>query len=413
MTATLVLLLLLVAAAPAATAQDLDLLIKNGRVIDPRNGIDAAMDVGIAGDTIAVVAPGIDRARGAIVIDAAGLLVTPGLIDMHVHAFHGTEEDAYIGNSYTSVPPDAFTFRSGVTTAVDVGSAGRRTIDTFIDQTVNHSRTRVLAFLNIVGHGMKGGVIEQDLADMDPALTAQAALEYPDVVVGIKLAHFEGRDWLPTDRAVEAGRLADLPVMIDFGRAEPPLSLEELFFDHLRPGDIFTHTYGNVSRRESIVDSAAARLKPFVLEARQRGIVFDVGHGGSSFAYSVASIATRDGLWPDVISTDLHAESMNAGLKDLANLMSKFLALGMPLPEVIRAATWTPAQVIRREDIGHLSVGAEADVAVLRLREGEFGLADSRGYRLAASRKLEAELTIRAGEVVWDLNGLSRPGFEP
>ena len=406
---TLLFTLLLVVAAMPAAAQDLDLLIKNGHVIDPKNGIDAVMDVGIADGRIAAVESGIDAARAAAVIDAAGLYVTPGLIDMHVHVFQGTEEDAYISNSFTSVPADAFTFRTGVTTAVDVGSAGWRNIDTFIDQTVNHSATRILAFLNIVGRGMKGGAIEQDLRDMDPKLTAMTALKYPDVVVGVKLAHYEGPDWTPTDLAVEAGRQADVPVMIDFGRAEPPLSLEELFFDHLRPGDIFTHVYGNVSRRESIV--ADGVLRPFVLEAQKRGIVFDVGHGGSSFAYAVAAPAVRAGLWPNTISTDLHAESMNAGMKDLSNVMSKFLALGMPLTDVIRATTWAPAQAIKRPALGHLDVGAEADVAVLRLREGDFGLTDSRGFRLPASKKLEAELTVRAGEVVWDLNGLSRPDF--
>lgn len=399
---------LLLAVLPTS-AQQLDLLIRNGHVIDPKNGIDAVMDVGISGDTIAVVAADVPASEAGVVIDASGLYVTPGLIDMHVHVFHGTEADAYLSNSYTSVPADGFTLRSGVTTAVDVGSAGWRNIDRFIDQSVDRSVTRILSFLNIVGAGMKGGTAEQNLDDMNPEQTAAAALAHPDVVVGIKLAHFEGPDWTPTVRTVEAGRRADLPVMIDFGRSEPPLPLEELFFDHMRPGDVFTHVYGNVSRRESIVEDG--RLRPFVLEARDRGIVFDVGHGGSSFAYAVAAPATRAGLWPHTISTDLHAESMNAGMKDLANVMSKFLSLEMPLPEVIRAATWTPAQVIGRRDLGNLDVGAEADVALLRLREGDFGLVDARGYRLPARRRLEAEVTVRAGQVVWDLNGVSRPAF--
>ena len=396
-------------AAVPLSAQEFDLLVKNGHVIDPKNGIDGVMDVAITDGRIAAVRRDIPPESAASVVDASGLYVTPGLIDMHVHVFHGTEEDAYLSNSYTSVPPDGFTFRSGVTTAVDVGSAGWRNIDTFIEHTVRHSATRILAFLNIVGHGMKGGAVEQNLSDMDPERTAEAARKYSDVVVGIKLAHFEGRDWTPTERTVEAGRLAELPVMIDFGRAEPPLSLETLFVEHLRPGDIFTHAYGNVSRREAIVESG--RLRPFVLEAQERGIVFDVGHGGSSFAYAVAVPATEAGFWPDVISTDLHAESMNAGMKDLTNVMSKFLMFGMPIREVIRAATWTPAQVIGRPELGHMDIGAPADVAVLRLREGEFGLTDARGYRLPAPELLEAELTLREGEVVWDRNGLSRPPF--
>ncbi len=389
-----------------AMAQELDLLIDDGHVIDPKNGVDAVMDVGIKDGKIAEVAPEISPDRAQAVVDASGLFVTPGLIDMHVHVFHGTEQDNYISNSFTSVPPDAFTFRSGVTTAVDVGSAGWRNIREFIAQTVDNSDTRVLAFLNIVGAGMKGGAIEQNLTDMDPKLTAMTARRHADVVVGVKLAHYEGHDWEPTDRAVQAGRMADVPVMIDFGSADPPLPIEELFFEHLRPGDVFTHAYAHLNGRQSIVDDNG-ELRPFILDAQERGIVFDVGHGGGSFMYSAGVPATRAGLWPDVISTDLHTGSMNAGMKDVANVMSKFLNLGMPLADVIEATSWRPAQVIKRTELGHLDVGAEADVAVFRLREGAFGFVDTRGYRQPGDRKLEAELTLRAGRVVWDLNGIS------
>jgi len=387
-------------------AQDLDILIKGGHVIDPLNGIDGVMDVGIAEDTIAVVGPDIPGSRAARLVEAAGYLVTPGLIDMHVHVFHGTEPDAYISNSFTSVPPDAFTFRSGVTTAVDVGSAGWRNFKQFVEQTVARSRTRVLAFLNIVGVGMKGGPLEQNLNDMDPKMTALVAMQYPDVVVGVKLAHYEGYDWTPTDLAVEAGTLADVPVMVDFGSANPPLPLEELFLEHLRPGDIFTHAFADLATREAIVDSNEV-LRSFVGEARGRGIVFDVGHGGLSFSYTQAVPAARQGFWPDVISTDLHTGSMNGAMKDLTNVMSKFLALGMPLQEVVRGTTSNPARVIKRPDLGHLGVGAVADVAVFKLREGDFGFVDVYGARRSGTQKLEAELTVREGRVVWDLNGLS------
>lgn len=393
-----------------AAAQDLDLLIENGHVIDPKNGIDGVMDVGIADGRIADVSPDIDAARADRVVDASGLYVTPGIIDLHVHAFHGTEPDAYISNSFTSVPPDAFTFRAGVTTAVDVGSAGWRNMRTFVEQTVNHADTRVLAFVNIVGSGMKGGAVEQNLRDMDPKLTAMAVEKYPEIVVGVKLAHYMGHDWTPTDRAVAAGEQAGVPVMVDFGGAEPKLPIRELFFDHLRPGDIFTHAYANLDTRESVVD-AAGRFQPFVLDAQERGIVFDVGHGGGSFFYSAAVPATQAGFWPDVISTDLHTGSMNGGMKDMANVMSKFLSLGMSLPDAIRASTWTPAQVIQRTELGNLDVGAEADVAVFRLHEGEFGYADVDDVVLHGDRKLEAELTLRAGRVVWDLNGISMPAW--
>ncbi len=404
--ATIMVLFAIGAASSGASAQELDMLIDNGHVIDPKNGIDAVMDVGILDGRIAEVALDIAPSRAETVVDASGLYVTPGLVDMHVHVFHGTEQDNYIGNSFTSVPPDAFTFRSGVTTAVDVGSSGWRNIRDFIAQTVDNSDTRVLAFLNIVGTGMKGGAIEQNLTDMDPKLTAMTARRHSDVVVGVKLAHYEGHDWEPTDRAVEAGRQAGLPVMIDFGSADPPLAIEDLFFDHLRPGDIFTHAYANLNGRQSIVDENGT-LRPFILDAQQRGIVFDVGHGGGSFMYSAAVPATEAGFWPDVISTDLHTGSMNGGMKTVANVMSKFLILGMPLVDVIEATSWAPAQVIQRTELGHLDVGAEADLAVFRLREGDFGFLDTRGYRLPGSEKLEAELTLRAGRVVWDLNGIA------
>lgn len=402
----------MIVTAASGYAQDLDLLIEGGHVIDPKNGVDGVMDVGIADGMIAEVSANIPAARAEQVVDASGLYVTPGLIDLHVHVFHGTEPDAYISNSFTSVPPDAFTFRSGVTTAVDVGSAGWRNIKTFIEQTVENSDTRVLAFLNIVGSGMKGGPIEQDLNDMDPKLTAMAAQEHDDIVVGIKLAHYSGHDWEPTDRAVEAGRRADVPVMIDFGGATPMLSIEELFFDHLRPGDIFTHTFAELSSRESIVDDG--KLHAFVPKAQKRGIIFDVGHGGGSFMYTQAVPATRAGFWPNTISTDLHTGSMNDGMKDLTNVMSKFLNLGMSLQDVIERTTWAPAQVIRRTDLGNLDVGAPADVALLALEEGEFGFLDVRNVRMPGTSKLVAELTIRDGEVVWDLNGRAgTPWSEP
>ena len=386
---------------------DLDLLLAGGHVLDPKNGVRGGVrDVGIADGRIAEVAESIDPARAAQVVDVSGLYVAPGLIDMHAHVFHGTVPDQYLANSYGSLPPDGFAFRSGVTTIVDTGGPGWRTLRMFIEQTVDHSETRVLAFLNIVGQGMKGEPIEQDLTDMDPKLTAMAAGLHADVVVGVKLAHYLGPDWTPVERAVEAGRQAGIPVMIDFGRSEPPLPLRELFMDYLRPGDIFTHAYAAVSRRESIVEDGV--LRPFALEAAERGVLFDVGHGGGSFSYSVAVPATKAGLWPHTISTDLHTGSMNHGMKDMANVMSKFLNLGMPLEEVVRASTWSPAQAIQRDELGNLDAGAEADVTVFRVLEGAFGFWDVEGYRMDGSRKIEVELTLRAGRVAWDLNGISK-----
>jgi dihydroorotase len=245
---------------------------------------------------------------------------------------------------------------------------------------------------------------------MDAKLTALRARQFADYVVGIKVAHYQGPEWLPVDRAVEAGKLAGVPVMVDFGGNEPPLPLGELLLEHLRPGDILTHMYAHVRGRMPLVN-AQGQLESFAPAARKRGIIFDVGHGGGSFLFRQAVPALKQGFVPDTISTDLHIGSMNAGMKDQLNVMSKLLNLGLSLEDVIAKSTWRPAQVIRREALGHLSPGVAADITVLRLREGQFGFIDTRGARMNGTRKLECELTVRAGRVVWDLNGLAAPDW--
>ena len=391
-------------------AQDpqFDLLIRNGHVIDPRNSIDGVMDVAVAGGKIARVAAGIDPAAARRVADATGFYVVPGLIDIHAHVFYGTEKDGYLSNSDTAVQPDTHSFRSGQTTLVDAGGAGWRNFLQFKEQVIDRSRTRVLSFLNIVGSGMKGGPVEQDLSDMDAKLTTMRILQHPTLIVGIKVAHYTGPEWDPVTRAVEAGRDANVPVMVDFGGHTPPLALESLLLKHLRPGDILTHMYAHVSGRIPIVDDAG-KVRPFVWDARKRGVIFDAGHGGGSFLFRQAVPAMAQGFGPDVISTDLHTGSMNGGMKDILNTMSKFLNMGMPLQAVVRSNTSRAAEVIKRPDLGHLGVGAEADVAVLNVRRGTFGFVDIAGGRLPGDRKLECELTVKAGQVVWDLNGISRP----
>ncbi len=403
----LILIFTLLVQSLAADAQELDILLKGGHVIDPKNNIDAVMDIGITDGKIAQVASKIPEKNAEKVINVDGLYVTPGLIDMHVHVFQGNEPGSYIANGATSVAPDGFTFRSGVTTVVDAGSSGWRNFRQFKEQTIDKADTRVLALLNIVGTGMYGRFEEQDTSDMNPVMTAHMINElYPDILVGIKAAHYWG-DFTQVDLAVKAGKLADVPVMVDFGEHDPPLSIESLYMEHLRPGDIFTHTYAyGPTQRETVVDEND-QVKAFVLEAQKKGIIFDVGHGGGAFSWRQAAPAIEQGFIANVISTDLHTQSMNGGMKDLSNLLSKFMAMGVSLPDVIMRASWTPAQVIDREELGHLSVGAEADVAVFRLREGDFGFVDVRKTILHGKQKLETELTLRAGNVVWDLNGIS------
>lgn len=395
----------------ASHAQTYSVLIKGGTVIDPKNNVNQVMDVGIFEGKIKKVAKDIDPKEARQVVDAKGMYVTPGLIDIHGHVFFGTEPNHYLSNGLVALPPDGFTFRVGVTTIVDAGGAGWDSFSEFKNNVIFNSKTRVLSFLNIVGQGMRGGNWEQDTADMDPNLAAGVAIKNRNDVVGFKVAHFQGKDWKPVDNAVKAGKLANMPVMVDFGGSTPPLPLEELFMKHLRPGDIYTHAYtlleGNI--RETIVDEATQKVKPFAIEARKRGIVFDVGYGGASFNYSQAIPAMKAGFYPTTISTDLHTGSMNGSMKDMLSIMSKFYNMGMDLPSIIKASTWEPAKVIHREQLGHITEGAIADVAVFSMRKGNFGFYDKTGFKVEGKEKLECELTVMGGKIVYDLNGITSP----
>ena len=404
------LLLGLVFGLPLSGAQtpELDLLIQGGHVIDPKNGIDRVMDVGIRQGKIERVAAQIPEREARRVASARGMYVLPGLIDIHAHVYYGTDPDAYLGNGIGSVPPDGFTFRSGVTTVVDAGGSGWRTFRHFKEQVIDHSRTRVLALINIVGTGMRGGPVEQNLGDMDSKLTAMRILEYPQWIVGIKTAHYRGPEWDPVDRAVEAGKIANVPVMVDFGDFVAQRPFQDLVLRHLRPGDIYTHFYLG---RVPMIDSNG-KVFPYLFEARKRGVIFDVGHGSGSFLWRQAVPAMRQGLVPDSISTDLHTSSMVGGMKDMLNVMSKFLNLGMTLQDVVLRSTWNPARQIKRSDLGHLDVGGVADLTVVSLKKGEFGFIDVGGGKLMGSQKLECELTVREGRVVWDLNGIAAPPWE-
>jgi dihydroorotase len=403
--ATVVALSLISGGAMAETKYDL--LLRGGHVIDPKSGTSAVRDVAISGGKIAAVAAGIDPTEAFKVVDVSGLYVTPGLVDMHVHVFAGTgEKGSYAGDN--SLYPDGYTLRVGVTTVVDAGCSGWRNFADFKDRVIDRSRTRVLAFLNIVGNGMRGGKYEQDLADMEAKPTAEMVRQHEGLIVGIKTAHYAGTEWAPVERSVEAGTIANVPVLVDFGEKKTGQLLAELVTKKLRPGDVYAHMYSGL-RGELTEDG---HTNPGMIEGRKRGVLFEVGHGGGSFAWYVATPLVREGFWPDAISTDLHIGSMNAGMKDQLNVMSKFLALGLSLEDVIAKSTWSPARIVKREDLGHLSVGAPADVAVLSLQAGTFGFTDSFGGKLRADKKLVCEMTLRDGRVLYDLNGLARPDWD-
>lgn len=393
-------------------AQNYDLVIKGGHVIDAKSGLDGIMDVAITAGKISKIGANIPTSNATQVVKAEGLLVVPGLIDIHGHNFAGTRPNSYLSDGLTAVDPDGYTFRVGVTTIVDCGGPGWKNIHVFKENIIDPSKTRVLAFMNIVGEGMRGGAYEQDTSDMNAEITAQAALKYKEHVVGFKVAHYGKRDWVPVDRAVEAGNIAGMPVIIDFGGSMSfaPLRLRELFFDHLRPGDIYTHVFAELGgAREPVVDYETREFKPFVREAQERGIVFDVGYGGASFDFRQAIPSLDAGFFPNTISTDLHKGSMNNAMKDILNIMSTFLAMGADLDKVIEATTWTPAKVIQREMLGNLSEEGIADVAILQLREGDFGFWDRNGYKISGNKRFESQMTIKDGKIVYDLNGIADP----
>jgi dihydroorotase len=367
------------------------------------------MDLAINQGNIARIAADISPSSAKKVIDVTGLYITPGLIDIHVHVFAGTNKEQHYMDGPSSLPPDGFTLRSGVTTVVDAGSSGWRSFPLFKKNIIDQSKTRVLAFLNIVGDGM--GANEQDSTDMSPVMAARFAEYYKNDIVGFKVAHYNGLQSIPVDSAVMAGKLSGRPVMIDWRGMPPSNSFEKLLMKHLRPGDILTHMYHAGTRslkapfyKEAMVDQNG-KVNQYVINAQNRGVIFDVGHGGNGFVFSQAIPALKQGLYPNSISSDLHVGNMNAGMKDMNNIMSKFLNMGMSLNDVILKSTWNPAQYIQRPELGHLSIGAEADVASLNLKNGDFGFIDSHGFVLKGTQKLETELTIRAGKIEWDLNG--------
>jgi dihydroorotase len=380
-----------------------DLLLQNGHVIDAKNNIDRSMDVGIKNGKIAAVREHLNATDAAKTIDVSGYYVTPGLIDIHTHDYASTGEARSYAGDY-GIWPDGFTFRNGVTTICDAGSSGWRNFEDFKEHILDREQTRVLAFINIVGAGMRGVRFEDNIDDMQMAPTAFMAERYPDTIIGVKSAHFTGPEWTPYVQAIGAGNLAHIPVMIDYGANRIERPLYDLLTKYLRPGDIYTHTYSGLRGEQDVMTLGPSKA---MIEGRKRGIYFDAGTGGGSFRFRVAVPLIKAGFLPDSLSTDLHADSMNSSTKDMLNVMSKFMAMGMTLQEVVADTTWHPAKEVQRPDLGNLSVGAPADVAVLSEEHGKFGFLDMDNTKLTADTRIEDQLTIRAGKVVYDLNGLS------
>jgi dihydroorotase len=384
-------------------AQQYDLVLRNGQVLDPKNNLSAKRDVAVLDGKIAAVEPEIPAGAAKKSVDISGLYLTPGLVDIHVHVFTGLRHNAW-GNGDLSVPADVMAIPNGVTTVADTGSSGWRDFAEFRRRIIDVSSTRIFAFLNIVGSGMVNvdNVAEQNEHDMDLDALSKTIDENRDIVVGIKTAHWQQPNFISVEKAVEAGNRNHLPVMVDFGWFDNK-SYEQMISTILRPGDISTHVF----RMPAPLLTPEGKPAPFMLDARKRGIKFDVGHGSGSFTFALAEPMIKNGFFPDSISTDLHVASATGVMLNLPNVMSKMLALGVPLYEVIRETTTNPATEIGHPELGQISVGSVADIAVLRVEHGVFGYADLVGGKVEGDERIVAEMTIRAGHIVFDLNARS------
>ena len=387
-----------------------DLIVKGGRVIDPANQIDGVMDVAIQDGKVASIAVDIPANLAEKVVDVSGCIVTPGILDIHTHVYNYVPS---LPGALGAVNADAHLFASGVTTTVDVGTTGWKNFADFKKCTIDVSKVRVLAFLNIAANGMTDNVSEQTMSDMQPKLAASMVEAFPEWLLGIKTAHYwtqlpwdeQHLPWASVERAVEAGELCGKPVMVDFWPRPPERPYPDLILKKLRPGDIHTHVFA----QQFPVVGADGKTSDFLFKARERGVLFDLGHGAGSFWFRNAVPAFRDGFPPDTLSTDLHMGSIAGPALSMQNVMSKFLNIGMPLPEVVWRSTQRPAELIRRPELGTLSIGAEADLAIFKLLRGEFGFIDCGKARLSGTQKLECVFTLRAGQVVFDPGGLSMP----
>ena len=384
-----------------------ELVIAGGTVIDPRSGVHARLDLAIDDGRIAAVGPNL-AGVAASVIDAAGDLVVPGLVDLHVHVYWGVAD--------LSIEPGPNDLARGSTTIVDAGSSGANTFPGFRRYVIEPFAGRILAFLNISATGQIDPFLGElhDLRFADPERAAAVALANPDVIVGFKVRVSEmlaGPNGLAgLDRALEAGRAAGLPVMVHIGGTS--FDVEEVL-GRLRPGDIVTHAY--TGWQPGIV-TGGGRVVAAAAEARARGVRFDVGHGAGSFTWPIAEAALADGFLPDTISSDLHRFNSAGPVHDLATTLSKFLLLGLPLDEVVAMATAAPAAALgSTSGLGSLAVGAEADVTVLRLEEGRFELTDSAGTTREARQRLVPVAVVRAGRQhpIEPLATVPPPGISP
>ena len=377
--------------------QPFDLIVR-GDVLDPSQEIRGRRDIGIRGGVIAAVEPSLDGAPCRQFLNAGESYVTPGFIDLHAHV--------YAGVTSWGVRPDAPCLRSGVTTVVDAGSAGWTMLQGFRWYVHEPSRVRALCFLHVSGIGLVNAWVNEceDIRHLHPETVGGHVAENRDFVVGVKVR--QGRQQVgengvePLRRALQAAEIAAqqgtaAPVMCHIADGIPLRHVLEL----LRPGDIVTHCFqGKGAEGENLTDPRG-KLLPEVVDARQKGVVMDVGHGGGSFRWEIAEAALAEGFFPDVISTDLHAYNLHGPLYDMATTLTKFLYLGLPLEKAVERATVAPARAIGRPELGTLRVGSPADLAVFNIRSEPVELWDTHLQRRTWDRRLRVEATVRAGVV--------------
>jgi len=380
-----------------------DLLIAGGIVIDPASSLKMKKDVAIKDGKISRMDDFISPDLATKTVDVSGLLVVPGLIDMHCHFY---PKFPVATDGLYCVNPDAHFFQEGVTTAVDTGSCGTRDFIYFKERVLDVAKTRLLALINIADGGMVNQEREQDPVYFTPEIAAAMATSYPEQIIGIKTAHYwvgkpfdaDHPPWASVDAALLAGELSGRRVMVDMQPTGEERTYQDLLLKKLRPGDIHTHMY---AQQFPVLDENG-KVNDFLWEAKQRGVLFDLGHGSGSFWFRNAVPSFEQGYWPDTLSTDLHFDNISGPVFGLTHVLSKYLSMGMDLMDVIKLATVAPAAVIGDESLGRIVEGGPADIAILRERTGDFGFPDCGGAKLKGTKRIECLMTLRNGEVVFD-----------
>ena len=374
-----------------------ELILRGGRVIDPSQNLDAVADVAFADGKVAGVSERLEAGPETQVRDVAGKIVSPGLIDLHTHV--------YWGGTSLGIDAEEFCRRSGVTTAVDTGSAGPGNFAGFRKHVIEPSAVRILAYLHVSFAGIFGfsrTVMvgeSQDIRLMAPREAAAVAEANRDVIIGIKVRLGRGasgdQGMAPFEHALQTAEEVGLPLMVHID--EPPPTYEELCA-RLRPGDVLTHCFRPFPNAPV---TAQGTIKPAVRAARQRGVLFDIGHGKGSFAFKTARAMLANGFLPDTISSDVHALCIDGPAFDQVTTMSKFLCMGVALPEVIRRTTVNAATALKRPELGSLKPGSVGDATILSVAEGEFDYVDVVGEHMTGDKKIASEGVVIGGRWWW------------